>query len=92
VHPWWANDTVLRRPAGLRATAWVHGGRALLVLANLGPAPIAGEVALDRFALGVFGARRVRDLEAPAAPPIVLDGGAFSIDVPPRELRIMLLE
>jgi hypothetical protein len=92
VQPWWSNEAAIRRPAALRATAWVRDGRALLVLANLGDARVAGRVELDLAALGVPGVRRVRDLERPEAKPITLEAADFAVVVPPRELRVMTLE
>jgi hypothetical protein len=91
VHPWWANEGAIRRPPGMRATAWVRDGRALLVLANLGDSPAAGRVALDRAALGVPGVEGVRDLESRVWRRRLADGG-FEVDVPARDLRILLLE
>jgi hypothetical protein len=92
VHPWWSNGARIVRPEGLRATAWVAGGRALLVLANLGGAPVRGRIQLDAAALGLPAARRYRDLEAPAAAPRPLESGGFEAAVPARDLRILLIE
>lgn len=92
VHPWWSNEGAIRRPAALRATAWVRDGRALLVLANLGDARVAGRVAPDLAALGVPGVRRVRDLERPDAKPLALEPDGFAVALPPRELRVLMLE
>lgn len=91
-HPWWANEGVIRRPDGMRATAWVRDGKALLVLANLGDAELEGRVDLDRNALAVPGARRVRDLERPNAKTIAIADDGFVISVPPRDLRILGIE
>jgi hypothetical protein len=92
VHPWWANGATIRRPAGLRATAWVRDDRALLVLANLGQAALRSRIEVDLAALGVAGARRVRDLERPDSWRTKLDAGGFEVDVPPRDLRVLQLE
>lgn len=92
IHPWWSNAGQIRRPAGLRATAWIRDGRALLVLANLGDAPLRGQVVLDLQTLSLRGARRHRDLERPELPSGALQGGGFAVDVPPRDLRIFLVE
>jgi len=91
-HPWWSNEATIRRPAGLRATAWVRDGRALLVLANLGEAELRGRVEVDRRALGVPGARRVRDLERPDAKPVSIEEEGFAVKVPARDLSILALE
>jgi hypothetical protein len=91
-HPWWSNEAAIRRPAALRATAWVRDGRALLVLANLSDAHVAGRVELDLAALRAPGVRRVRDLERPDAKPISLEAAGFAVAVPPRELRVLTLE
>jgi hypothetical protein len=92
VHPWWSNRATLQRPEGLRATAWTQGGRALLVLANLGSIELGGRVEVDRKALALPGVRRVSDLERPDAKPISIDGNGFTVEVLPRELRILALE
>jgi hypothetical protein len=92
VRPWWSNQSAIRRPAGLRATAWVRDGRALLVLANLGDARVAGRVELDLAGLGLPGVRRVRDLETEASPGSSIDAGGFAAEVPPHDLRVLLLE
>jgi hypothetical protein len=92
VHPWWENGAAIRRPDGLRATAWVRDGRALLVLANLGGIELKGRVELDREALAIAGVQRVRDLERPDAKASAIDRGGFAVTVPPRDLRILALE
>jgi Glycoside hydrolase 123, N-terminal domain len=92
VHPWWSNEAEIGRPAGLRATAWVRGDRALLVLANLEGSAVRGRIQLDLAALGLPDARRVRDLEHPEARRLSIDGGAFEVEVPPRDLRILQVE
>jgi hypothetical protein len=91
-HPWWSNGSALRGPAGVRATAWVRDGRALLVLANPGASEQRGRVELDRHALGVPEVRRVRDLERPTKRRVTLDVDGFPVTVPPRDLRIFALE
>jgi hypothetical protein len=91
-HPWWSNEATIRRPATLRATAWVRGGRALLVLANLGAAEVRGAVEFDRQALGVPGVQRLRDLERPDAKPVSIQADRFEVQVPARDLRILALE
>jgi hypothetical protein len=92
VHPWWSNDALIRRPAGLRATAWVHDDRALVVLANLSAAAISADVGFDVAGLGLPDADSVRDLERPDSRRKRLEAGSFRTDVPPRDLRILLLE
>jgi hypothetical protein len=92
VHPWWTNEAAIRRPGGLRVTAWVRDGRALLVLANLGGSEWKGRLDLDRTVLGVPGVQRVLDLEKPGAKGIKLEGSGFDTTVPPRDLRILALE
>jgi hypothetical protein len=92
VHPWWSNGAAIRRPAGLRATAWVCDDEALLVLANFGAEPARGRIELDLAALGLAGARKVQDLERPEARRISLEQGGFETEVPPRDLRILRVE
>lgn len=92
VHPWWSNDASIRRPAELRATAWVRDGRALLLLANLGSTGVSARVELDRQALGVPDVERLRDLERPETRAMALERGGFAVTVPARDLRILALE
>lgn len=90
-YPWWVNEAAVARPAGLRATAFVRDGRALLVLANLSGADIEGEVRVDAAALGLGDSLRVRDLERVEVRAEPAAGGRFSVMVPARDLRLMLL-
>jgi len=92
VHPWWANGAAIRTPAGLRATAFLHDGRALLVLANLGASEVHGRVELDLVELALEGVRRARDLEHPEAKALPLEAGGFIVSVPPGDLRILTLQ
>jgi hypothetical protein len=92
VQPWWSNGAEIRRPAGLRATAWIRGDEALLLLVNLGAAPVRGRIELDLAALGLDGARRVQDLERPESRRVSLEQGGFEMEVPPRDLRILHVE
>ena len=91
VHPWWRNAKRVQRPAALKATAYVKDGRALLVLANPGLTRVQGKVTLDLFGLGLSSARRYLDLERPTSS-YPLAGGALDVNVPPQDLRLMLVE
>jgi hypothetical protein len=92
VHPWWSNQFRVRRPAGIQATVWTAGGRAMLVFANPGKSTVRGRVELDLPGLGVAAARRYRDLEQPDQPPALLSASGFEVTVRPHDLRILAVE
>jgi hypothetical protein len=92
VHPWWANADSVRVPKGLRSTAWVREGRALLVLANFGAEEISGRVLVDRARLSLPALEQVSDLERPGDRPRPISDDGFEVSIPPRELRLLRLE
>jgi hypothetical protein len=90
--PAWSNARLIRRPGGLRVTAWARDGRALLVLANLSSENVQGRIELDLAGLSVPGATRYRDLEGHLWWSGRLQDDGFTLQVPPRDLRILLVE
>jgi hypothetical protein len=91
VYEWWKNAQRIQRPAGLKVTAYVRAGRALLVLTNPGTTRVRGRVTLDLDGLKLSSARRYLDLErSTTSQPLVNDG--LDVDVPPQDLRLMLVE
>jgi hypothetical protein len=91
VSRWFQNTKQIVRPAGVRATAWVRGGRAALVLVNPAATTVRGRVDLSGW-LTLTGARRYRDLEVEEAASQPLASGGFDVTIPPRDLRILEVE
>jgi hypothetical protein len=92
VHPWWSNGAAVRRPAALKATAYVRDGKALLVVANPGSTRVQGRIELDRGTLRLPSVRRQLDLERPALSPALLVNDGVTVDVPAGDLRLILVE
>lgn len=90
--PWWSNGGLIQRPAGLKATAWVRDGRVLLVLANFSSENVRGRIELDLAGLSVPRATQYRDLEGHLWWSGLLQNGGLTLQVPPRDLRILLVE
>jgi hypothetical protein len=91
VFPWWSNGSLLRRDEGLRVTAYLRDGRALLILANWSEEALHSEVEIDREALGLLAADSAFDAETSRRVELT-DGGKISVDVPGRDFRLLILE
>jgi hypothetical protein len=92
VSRWWSNLQLIQRPAGMRATAWLRGGRALVVLVNPGTTSLSGRVVLDLDRLGAPRATRYRDLEDAEAAGSALVNRGFDVSVQAKGLRIFAVE
>lgn len=92
VEPYWSNQDRIKRDPKLRITAYLRDGRALLIVSNWEDEEVRSRIELNQELLSLEGARRVRDGERWSRRGLPFKDGAFDVVVPPRDLRILIVD
>jgi hypothetical protein len=92
VFPWWEERGVVARHDAVRVTSYAKDGRVLILAANWSDKPVEARLSLQHALLGLREDARARDAEVKGAKPGKPVRGEIEVHIPPRDLRILLLE
>jgi hypothetical protein len=87
---YWEQTAVRTDRADVKASLYTRQHSALILVANLSKEPFAGKVEVDLERLGLASTKvLIRNPEEKDAPPLPLQDGAVTLQVPPHDFRML---
>jgi hypothetical protein len=87
---YWEQTAVRTDRADVKASLYTRPHSALILVTNLGQEPFEGKVGVDLERLGLSPAQvQIKNPEEKDTPPLLLQDGAVTLQVPPHDLRML---